>query len=110
MPWIICPIAVLPSTDPAVMPMPADLNQYGDVFGGWVMVQVDVSREPFPLCAAPRAGGDGFGQLFQFRLQPVSVGDVVSFYAARIVRVGRPPPSTSKSMPSATMPIPLRFV
>ena len=36
---------VLPPKQPAlrVVPMPADLNQNGDVFGGWVMAQVDVA-------------------------------------------------------------------
>lgn len=35
----------LPQQNPVlrVVPMPADLNQNGDVFGGWVMAQVDVA-------------------------------------------------------------------
>ncbi len=27
-----------------VMPMPADSNQNGDIFGGWIMAQVDIGR------------------------------------------------------------------
>ena len=26
-----------------VVPMPADANQHGDIFGGWIMAQVDVA-------------------------------------------------------------------
>jgi acyl-CoA thioesterase YciA len=40
------PAAVtLPDTEPAlrVVPMPADANQHGDIFGGWVMSQVDIA-------------------------------------------------------------------
>src|SRR4051812_25501718 len=69
-----------------VMPMPADANQNGDIFGGWIMAQVDV------------AGGTVAGRLARGRVatvavnsfvfkQPVQVGDVLSFYAD-VVRVG----------------------
>jgi len=70
-----------------VVPMPADLNANGDVFGGWVMAQVDVAGG---VMAAQRARGRVATvavNAFQFK-QPVSVGDVVSFYG-RIDRVGR---------------------
>jgi acyl-CoA thioesterase YciA len=70
-----------------VVPMPADLNQHGDVFGGWVMAQVDVAGA---IPAMRRAQGrvatvsvDSF--LFK---QPVSVGDIVSLYS-EIVRIGK---------------------
>jgi len=35
----------LPAKDPTlrVVPMPADANQHGDIFGGWVMAQVDIA-------------------------------------------------------------------
>ena len=59
-----------------VVPMPADLNQNGDVFGGWVMAQVDVAGA---IPAMRRARG---------RVATVSVGDIVSLYA-EIERVGR---------------------
>lgn len=70
-----------------VMPMPADLNPNGDVFGGWVMSQVDVAGG---IAAMRRSRGRVATvavNAFQFR-QPVSVGDVLSFYT-RILRVGR---------------------
>ena len=70
-----------------MMPMPADLNQNGDVFGGWVMAQVDVAGA---IPAMRRARGKVATvsvNSFLFK-QPISVGDVVSFYA-NIVRVGK---------------------
>ncbi len=70
-----------------VVPMPADANQNGDIFGGWIMSQVDI------------AGGIVAGRLARGRVatvavkefvfkQPVQIGDVLSFYA-EMVRVGR---------------------
>ncbi len=69
-----------------VMPMPADANQNGDIFGGWIMAQVDI------------AGGTIAGKLARGRVatvavkefvfkQPVQIGDLVSFYVD-VVRVG----------------------
>ena len=70
-----------------VVPMPADLNQNGDVFGGWVMAQVDVAGAiPAMRLARGRVATVSVNS-FQFR-QPVSVGDVVSFYAD-IIKIGR---------------------
>ncbi|MEK9721840.1 MAG: acyl-CoA thioesterase [Quisquiliibacterium sp.] len=63
-----------------VVPMPADVNSNGDIFGGWVMSQVDIAGG---VAAAQRARGRVATvavNAFQFR-QPISVGDVVSFYA-----------------------------
>ena len=62
-----------------VMPMPADANQNGDIFGGWIMAQVDI------------AGGTVAGRLARGRVatvavkefvfkQPVQIGDLLSFY------------------------------
>ena len=62
-----------------VMPMPADANQNGDIFGGWIMAQVDI------------AGGTAAGRIARGRVatvavkefvfkQPVQVGDLLSFY------------------------------
>lgn len=62
-----------------VTPMPADVNSNGDIFGGWVMSHVDVAGG---IAAARRARGRVVTvavNAFQFK-QPVSVGDVVSFY------------------------------
>jgi acyl-CoA thioesterase YciA len=69
-----------------VVPMPADLNANGDVFGGWVMSQVDIAGS---LPASRRVRGrlaTVAVNSFLFR-QPISVGDVVSFYA-KIESVG----------------------
>ena len=70
-----------------VVPMPADANQNGDIFGGWIMSQVDI------------AGGIVAGRLARGRVatvavkefvfkQPVQIGDVLSFYAD-LDRVGK---------------------
>lgn len=69
-----------------MMPMPADANIHGDVFGGWIMAHVDVAGA---IPAARRAGGRVATVAvtsFQFE-QPVFVGDLVSFYA-EIVKTG----------------------
>jgi acyl-CoA thioesterase YciA len=69
-----------------VVPMPADANQHGDIFGGWIMSQVDIAGG---VLAARRARGRVATvavNSFQFK-QPVYIGDVLSFYAD-IVRVG----------------------
>lgn len=79
----------MPGREPVlrVMPMPADVNASGDVFGGWVMAQVDIAGA---IPAMRRARGriaTVAVNSFLFK-QPISVGDVVSFYAT-IVKVGR---------------------
>ncbi|PFH09228.1 acyl-CoA thioesterase YciA [Collimonas sp. PA-H2] len=69
-----------------VMPMPADANVHGDVFGGWIMAQVDIAGS---LPATRRANGRVATiavNSFLFK-QPVFVGDLLSFYAS-IVKVG----------------------
>jgi len=69
-----------------VMPMPADANQNGDIFGGWIMSQVDI------------AGGTVAGRIARGRVatvavkefvfkQPVQIGDVLSFYVD-VERIG----------------------
>jgi acyl-CoA thioesterase YciA len=69
-----------------VMPMPSDANVHGDVFGGWIMAQVDIAGA---LPAVRRANGR-VGTVavnsFVFK-QPVFVGDLLSFYA-KIVKTG----------------------
>ncbi|MBC3811498.1 MULTISPECIES: acyl-CoA thioesterase [Undibacterium] len=69
-----------------VMPMPSDANVHGDVFGGWIMSQVDIAGA---IPAARRANGRVATiavNSFLFK-QPVFVGDLLSFYA-QIVKVG----------------------
>ena len=70
-----------------VVPMPADLNQHGDVFGGWVMAQVDVAGAIPAMRRARGRVATVSVNSFLFK-QPVSVGDIVSLYAD-IVRVGK---------------------
>ncbi|MBK8576893.1 MAG: acyl-CoA thioesterase [Candidatus Accumulibacter propinquus] len=82
-------ITRLPDRQPIlrVMPMPADVNPQGDVFGGWIMAQVDVAGA---IPAMQRARGRVTTvavNSFLFK-QPVSVGDVVSFFA-EVVDTGR---------------------
>ena len=70
-----------------VMPMPADLNPAGEVFGGWIMSMVDIAGAiPAHRRARSRVATVAVNS-FAFR-QPVSVGDLVSFYA-EVVGVGR---------------------
>lgn len=70
-----------------VMPMPADLNPFGDVFGGWIMAQVDIAGSiPARRLARGRVATVAVNS-FTFK-QAVSVGDLVSFYA-KVVGVGR---------------------
>ena len=69
-----------------VMPAPADANVYGDVFGGWIMAQVDIAGS---LPATRRANGRVATvavNSFVFK-NPVFIGDLLSFYAD-IVKVG----------------------
>ena len=68
-----------------VIPMPADCNANGDIFGGWVMSQVDIAGSiPAARCARGRVVTVAVNS-FVFR-QPVLVGDIVSIYAD-VVRV-----------------------
>jgi acyl-CoA thioesterase YciA len=70
-----------------VMPMPADANIHGDVFGGWIMAQVDIAGS---IPASRRANGRVATiavNSFVFK-QPVFVGDLLSFYAD-IVKTGK---------------------
>ena len=69
-----------------MMPSPADANVYGDVFGGWIMSQVDIAGS---LPATRRANGRVATiavNSFVFK-NPVFVGDLLSFYVD-IVKVG----------------------
>lgn len=66
--------------------MPSDTNATGDIFGGWIMSQVDIAGG---ILAGRRAGGRVATvavNAFTFK-KPVYVADVVSFYA-RVIKVG----------------------
>lgn len=61
--------------------MPADTNSSGDVFGGWIMAQMDLAAG---VAGRERAGGrvvTASVSSLSF-LQPVKVGDVVAIYTA----------------------------
>lgn len=70
-----------------VMPMPADANIHGDVFGGWIMAMVDVAGAVPAVRVARSRVATVAVDSFVFK-QPVSVGDIVSFHA-EIVHVGK---------------------
>ena len=70
-----------------VMPLPADTNGNGDVFGGWIMAQVDIAGAVLPARIAKGRIATVAVNQFVFK-QAVSVADLLSFYA-RVERVGR---------------------
>lgn len=78
-----------PSGDPAIrtLAMPADTNANGDIFGGWLMAQMDLAGA---IVAVPVARGRiaTVGVEAMTFHKPVHVGDVVSFYG-KVERVGR---------------------
>lgn len=67
--------------------MPKDSNASGDVFGGWIMAQVDLAGSvPAVTHARGRVVTVAVNE-FVFR-EPVLVGDLCSFYA-KVVKVGK---------------------
>ncbi|HTI67007.1 MAG TPA: acyl-CoA thioesterase [Caulobacteraceae bacterium] len=78
-----------PSEAPVIrtIAMPSDTNPEGDIFGGWLMSQMDLAgatvafRLACGRCATVAVDGMAF-------LSPVAVGDEVSLYA-RVTRTGR---------------------
>ena len=70
-----------------VVPMPADSNYAGDIFGGWIMSQVDIAGAIPALRLARGRVATVAVNSFVFK-KPVFVGDLVSFYA-QVSRVGR---------------------
>jgi acyl-CoA thioesterase YciA len=62
-----------------VMPMPADANQNGDIFGGWVMAQVDIAGGTVAAKLARGRVATVAVREFTFK-QPVQIGDLLSFY------------------------------
>ncbi len=69
-----------------VIPLPADVNANGDIFGGWIMAQVDLAGSVLPARVARGRIATVAVNQFVFK-QPVSLGDLLSFYA-RITRIG----------------------
>jgi acyl-CoA thioesterase YciA len=70
-----------------VVPEPSDVNYVGDIFGGWIMSQVDVAGAIPAIRHARGRVATVAVNSFTFK-QPVFVGDIVSLYS-QIVRVGR---------------------
>jgi len=70
-----------------VIPMPADCNANGDIFGGWVMAQVDLAGSVLPARVVRGRMATVAVNEFIFK-QPVRVGDILSFFS-RIERIGR---------------------
>ena len=79
----------LPDAQPVlrVVPMPADVNQHGDIFGGWIMAQVDIAGGVLAARQARGRVATVAVNSFTFK-EPVLVGDVVSFFG-EVLRVGR---------------------
>ncbi len=69
-----------------VMPMPRDANGNGDIFGGWIMSQVDLAGCVLPMRVSRGRVATVAVNEFIFR-HAVSVGDLLSFYA-RVDRIG----------------------
>ena len=84
------PAASLPADKELVLkviPMPADTNGNGDIFGGWVMAQVDLAGSVLPARLAQGHMATVAVNEFIFS-HPVRVGDILSFFAS-VTRVGR---------------------
>jgi acyl-CoA thioesterase YciA len=69
-----------------VVPMPADTNAAGNIFGGWLMSQVDIAGSVVAIRRAQGPVTTVAVNTFRFH-KPVYVGDVVSLYA-EVARVG----------------------
>ena len=70
-----------------VIPMPADTNANGDIFGGWVMAQVDLAGSVIPARHVNGRMATVAVNEFLFK-QPVRVGDILSFFGS-VKRIGR---------------------
>jgi len=69
-----------------VIPMPADCNANGDIFGGWVMAQVDLAGAVLPARYVRGRMATVAVNEFIFK-QAVKVGDILSFFA-KVHRMG----------------------
>ena len=70
-----------------VIPLPGDANANGDIFGGWVMAQMDLAGSVLPARYAQGRMATVAVNEFIFK-QPVRVGDILSFFA-KMERIGR---------------------
>ena len=69
------------------IPMPADTNANGDIFGGWLLSQMDLAGSILAVRAAKARVVTVGVEAMSFH-KPVLVGDEVSFYC-KIARIGR---------------------
>ena len=86
---VVAPRVPLPTDKELVLkvvPMPADCNANGDIFGGWVMAQVDVAGSIVPARYSRGRMATVAVNQFIFK-QPVRVGDILSFFAG-VSRIG----------------------
>ena len=70
-----------------VIPMPADCNANGDIFGGWVMAHVDLAGSVIPARYTKGRMATVAVKEFIFK-QPVRVGDILSFFS-KVSHIGR---------------------
>jgi len=82
----VSPVGPLGDLTLRTIAMPADANPNGDIFGGWIMAQVDLAGAVLPSRIARGRIATVAVNQFVFK-QPVSLGDLLSFYA-KVVRVG----------------------
>lgn len=69
------------------VPLPADSNANGDIFGGWLMSQMDLGASVLARRRARGRVATVAAEAMQF-LKPVKIGDVVSIHA-EMLREGR---------------------
>ena len=67
--------------------MPADTNQYGDIFGGWLLGQMDIAGGIFAAALARGRTATVAVDAMTFR-KPVFVGNVMCIYTD-LVRIGK---------------------
>ncbi|MEW6257018.1 MAG: acyl-CoA thioesterase [Pseudomonadota bacterium] len=81
--------AVMPADAPAIrtIAMPADTNPNGDIFGGWLMSQMDLAAGNVSARRARGRVATVAVEAITF-LSPVAVGDEVSLFA-KVLSVGR---------------------
>ena len=83
------PTPAVPAGNPAIrtLAMPANTNPNGDIFGGWLMSQMDIAGGSVAVARAHGRTATVAVDAMTFH-KPVFVGDVVSVYA-ELTRVGR---------------------
>jgi len=88
-PHPLAPSVALPTDQELVLkviPMPADCNANGDIFGGWVMAQADLAGAVLPARYVQGRMATVAVNEFIFK-QPVKVGDILSFFS-KVSRIG----------------------